>query len=697
MKHCLSLLTLCLLFSVSVSAQTTISPTDPNLQYTGRIDFSDANNPKLYYAGTSIQTKFTGTSLKATFSEYNWGGGAYMGFIIDGGGMIIRNISNGASNVTVDVASGLANTTHTLTIVKRTGPENDYVQFQGLTLDNGASLQAPDPRPERRVELYGNSVTQGVNADNNADVEGEADKHNGWNSYGMILARSLNAECHNQGISGLAVQDGTGFFNSHVNGVGLETTYDKIGANDGRQSAWDFSRYTPHLVIMAMGINDDGFVDASEKETWKNEYRAIINDLRNNRYPEADFVLTIPPLGYERTRMEGYVQEIVNELNDPKVHYFNLTVTVPSAHPYDVIHQAMADQLEDFVSTLDINWGDGGTPPTEPEPEPNEGNVTFRAQGASGTEQVEVRYNDQTVGEPITLSTTFQEYQVQADNPSGNFKLAFVNDNTERDVVLDWLRVGEVQKEAEQQKVNTASWTEAGCGTGSFTQNMYCQGYVDFGTFGDEDGGSGSGSVVIQARGDCGVETMELRIDGAAVADWQVTTSFAEYTYEGFEGGEVRVYFTSNNDVVEGCPDQNLEVDWISVCGTTYQTEEVATETADCCLEDSPEKIFTNGNFSFGTLSCTASTAGRRVALPRVNNQIQQVAAYPNPVSRELTVKGGDDYQVMLYDQYGRLTMQRSHLQGHTSLNVAHIPPGVYVMKIRSAQGAETQQKIIIE
>ena len=695
----MSLLVLCLtLLSVSVSAQTTVSPTNPNLQYTGRIDFSDASNPKLYYAGTSIQTKFTGTSLKATCSENNWGGGAYMGFIIDGGNMIVRSISNGASSVTVDVASGLANTTHTLTMVKRTGPENDYVQFQGLTLDNGAGLQAPDPRPERRVELYGNSVTQGINADNNADFEGEADKHNGWNSYGMILARSLNAECHNQGISGLAVQDGTGFFNSHVNGIGLETTYDKIGANDGRQSPWDFSRYTPHLVIMAMGINDDGFVDASEKETWKNEYKTIINDLRNNRYPEADFVLTIPPLGYERTRMEGYVQEIVNELNDPNVHYFNLTVTVPSAHPYDVIHQAMADQLEEFVNTLDINWGDGGTPPTEPEPEPNEGNVAFRAQGASGTEQVEVRYNDQAVGSPITLNTSFQEYRVQVDNPTGNFKLAFVNDNTERDVVLDWLRVGEVQKEAEEQEVNTASWTEAGCGTGSFTQNMYCQGYVDFGTFGDEGDGE-SGRVAIQARGDCGVETMELRIDGTMVADWQVTTSFAEYTYEGFAGGEVRVYFTSNNDVVEGCQDQNLEVDWISVCGTTYQTEEAATETADCCLEDSPEKIFTNGNFNFGTLSCASSantTAAGRSVLPRAD-EAAPLILYPNPTTRTLSIRGAKEYQLTLYDLKGQVVLQREGLQGPTTIDVAALRPGTYLVNVRDAEAHQWQRKVVIE
>jgi uncharacterized protein YjdB len=356
MKKIILSLLLPLYYSISF-CQVTISPSNTNLQYSGRIDFTNTNTPRLYYGGSSITTKFTGTSLKAKFSDENWGGANYIGFSIDGGTEIIKSVSNGSSGVTVDVASGLSSGTHTLTFWKRSGQPDGYLQFEGLILANGASVSAPAAKPTRRIELFGDSVTEGVNADNTVDNEGGASKVNAWKSYGMVMARRLNAECHNVGISGLAVANGTGSFNSHVGGIGLETTYNKTSCNDGRQTSWDFTKYTPHLVIMAMGINDNNSVTASNKETWKTKYKTIINDLRNNKYPNADFILTVPPLGQQYTNMATYLNEIVTELNDPDVHYFDITVTAPASHPYESVHQAIANQLYDYVNTLDINWG----------------------------------------------------------------------------------------------------------------------------------------------------------------------------------------------------------------------------------------------------------------------------------------------------------------------------------------------------
>ena len=109
--------------------------------------------------------------------------------------------------------------------------------------------------------------------------------------------------------------------------------------------------------------------------------------------------------------------------------------------------------------------------------------VTLRARGAQGTEQLVLRYND-TVSEPITLSTEFKEYHVPVDNPIGNFKVAFINDSKGRDVRLDWLRVNGQLKKSADQEINTASFTKnGGCGTGGYSQAMYCNGYIDFGTF----------------------------------------------------------------------------------------------------------------------------------------------------------------------------------------------------------------------
>ncbi len=116
---------------------------------------------------------------------------------------------------------------------------------------------------------------------------------------------------------------------------------------------------------------------------------------------------------------------------------------------------------------------------------------------------------------------------------------------------------------------------------------------------------SSGGTIKIRAKGDCGTETMQLRVDGTTVKTWNnVSTSYATYNYDGFTSGEVRVHFT--NDGGGGC-DRNLEVDWIEVCGNRLQTETEATETSNCCAFDA-DKLYTNGNFNFGNQDCGGSS-----------------------------------------------------------------------------------------
>ena len=201
------------------------------------------------------------------------------------------------------------------------------------------------------------------------------------------------------------------------------------------------------------------------------------------------------------------------------------------------------------------------------------------------------------------------------------------------------------------------------------------------------------GTVVIRAKGDCGLEIMELHVDGIKVAGWTVSTSFADYTYADFTGGDVTVHFRGDNFGQQdpACQDANLEVDYLEVCGTTYPTETAATKpTTDCCPWD-PKKLYSDGGFNFGTIDCTSSASVS--SLPFAD----MIRAYPNPTSEELTVVGGQDYQASLYDLMGGLLMQHHHLQGQATLDVSHLRPGVYLLKLQEADGTSAQQRLIVQ
>ena len=348
--HCLILLFI--FFGSGLShAQTSILPNNVNFQYTGRIDYTSPSAPILYYAGSYITTRFEGTSLKASFKDIT--GNNYIGFIIDGGDMIIKSAFSKTSASVQTIATGLSNTTHDLIIVKRNAPSSGAIVFYGLTLDAGKSLVAPPARPARRIEIFGNSISAGVNADNLATNDDKTTTlDNGWNSYSNVLARKLNAEIHNNGIPGIAVMTGTGYYPTSA-----DVAYNKLSPFTGYYSNWDFSKFTPQVVIMAYGVNDDGnnWVTDANKETWKTKYKAILSDLMT-KYPLAHFIFEVPPMGMDRTRMEGYDQEIVTEVNSQRVHFYNFT-TAPSpsgCHPAKLMHQAMADELYAYINNLGI-------------------------------------------------------------------------------------------------------------------------------------------------------------------------------------------------------------------------------------------------------------------------------------------------------------------------------------------------------
>lgn len=210
-----------------------------------------------------------------------------------------------------------------------------------------------------------------------------------------------------------------------------------------------------------------------------------------------------------------------------------------------------------------------------------------------------------------------------------------------------------------------------------------------------------SDRVTIRAQGDCGDEVMELRVDGSKVKEWTVSTSLNDYTYEGFLGGEVSVHFVNDRYRDGGeCEDSNLTVDYLDVCGAKYETEERATETASCCVEESPEKLYTNGNFNFGNLSCSSATQASRVDQPGSTNvkQVGTLQVYPNPAREQIVVRGPEHYNATLYNLNGKIIRHQTQQSRSSQLDVATVPPGVYLLQVLDTHTQQTHQvKLILE
>ncbi len=325
--------------------------------YMGRIDFSDKTAPMLIYAGSNIRCRFTGTYLDVTIDNISMSEYCSFGAVIDGVQYKI-DLKNEGGAKTYRVAENLSNETHSLIIFKRQAAAH-YFRFISVETD-GEVLPSED-KFDLKLEYYGDSVsagevTEAVYYDEHQDPENHKGIYdNSYFSYTWLTARKLNAEFYNNSQGGLALFDKTGYFYDK-DLTGLETTYNKLSyvpyAPMG-MTEWDFSRYTPDIVVFAIGQNDaspdpKAIFDKAYAEKWKAKYKEIVLELKE-RYGEVKFLLVTTVLMHD-PRWDEVLDEIKEELGDYVYRYrYRRNGAATPGHPRITEQNEMAIELSQFI------------------------------------------------------------------------------------------------------------------------------------------------------------------------------------------------------------------------------------------------------------------------------------------------------------------------------------------------------------
>ena len=161
---------------------------------------------------------------------------------------------------------------------------------------------------------------------------------------------------------GIALLPHTGYFRQ-PNTVGMTEVFDRVRFNPemGELAPWDFARFTPSVVVVAIGQNDD-FPEnymrddprGEKAKAWMDAYRNFILSLRSC-YPKAYIILTTTILNHapQWDRAIGRVCAGLQE-NDDKIYHFLYCnngrgtpghVRVPEA-------EVMALELRAFINGL---------------------------------------------------------------------------------------------------------------------------------------------------------------------------------------------------------------------------------------------------------------------------------------------------------------------------------------------------------
>lgn len=340
-----------------------ITPGDSRLNYMGRIDFSTEKVATFIYPYSMVKFTIKGTSLKVILKNYHSFWNNYLGVIIDG----VQHkmlLSNEGETEYLSIGEDLENKEHDIILFKRQDA-CCYFDFYGLILsENTVLLDKGKQSLTRKIEFYGDSVTAGEVSEaldyvGKSDPEHEGEYSNSWYSYASITARKLNAEVNLVAQGGVALLDGTGYFVPPTY-IGMENVYDKLRYNPqlGQVKKWDFNQFTPHVVVVAIGQNDNHPEDYMKEDyfgkkavNWRNHYKYLIKRIRAN-YPDALIILSTTILMHHEN-WDQAIDEVCKELADKKVVHFMYSLNGKGTPGHIRIPEAeqMAEELTQFIES----------------------------------------------------------------------------------------------------------------------------------------------------------------------------------------------------------------------------------------------------------------------------------------------------------------------------------------------------------
>jgi hypothetical protein len=350
------------------------SPCDPNIQYAGQIDFSNPREPKFSAPGVTILARFRGTSVTVLLEdEFKWGANRnYFDVLIDD--VVVLKLAPQKSVTRYLVAADFPDGEHTISLVKRTEASIGYAKFLGFEF-TGEILPAP-AKPARRIEVIGDSISCG--SGNEAVNESPQCSEDGWGqpysnarlSFGSILARNINAECHLVAVSGIGLVRNYSFeFDKRP----LPEVYDLLFAELFDSPRWNHTHFIPDAVVVALGSNDFSPGESERpllsQEVFVRAYIELVQKLRGY-YPEAHIFCVSSPMLHDgwpeatnqfATDQKQSITKVVDEFNkngDAKIHKFFVKAingTGCGTHPSVEQQADTADELKPFIATV-MGW-----------------------------------------------------------------------------------------------------------------------------------------------------------------------------------------------------------------------------------------------------------------------------------------------------------------------------------------------------
>jgi hypothetical protein len=306
----------------SDAGTNTYAPDDPNIQYSGRFDLTTPTQPMFAASSVYITANFQGSSVSVGVEDqFLYGSVNFFEVVVDGFPPVKITPRVGVTTypITPLTPPGLCDGVHKVTFIKRTEADIGSATFLGFTFKG--TILPPDPKPTRRIEIIGDSITCGAGVEATSAAAPECMQNglttlmvggatpqtgygqgveNGYLAYGSVLARSLDAEWH------LTCTSGIGLVRNYYNRDNrtMPVLYDLVyPENTATTPRWDTTQFKPDVIVIGLGTNDFSLDSADPAnpraalplDTFEQGYIQFIDQLATY-YPGVTVVLVSSPI-----------------------------------------------------------------------------------------------------------------------------------------------------------------------------------------------------------------------------------------------------------------------------------------------------------------------------------------------------------------------------------------------------------------
>lgn len=338
------------------------------IRWMGRTYYSNLKKMNMvYHTASGFEVKFIGTKVTTRVFATNYASETNRPFVT----VVLDNDFENQKRIALTteytdlvlVDNITDNEIHTVTLYKSSESQDSKIGIEEITT-TGEFIADTDVK-QYKIEFIGDSGSCGfgnLSVPYGSDYSTEIS--DGLHSFASLTGIALDADFQIFAASGWGVKASV---YTNPNTVNVFDAYKNYDFNSqGATMKYDFSRFTPDLVVINLGTNDYSYIKAAETEPtlynkrlqdYKDQYKALVNFV-HGIYPQAHIIMLHGLMN------EGKViADATNEM------YAELKLTIPnlstieingdgrgaSNHPSAASHEAISKALVEHIKQT-LNW-----------------------------------------------------------------------------------------------------------------------------------------------------------------------------------------------------------------------------------------------------------------------------------------------------------------------------------------------------